>query len=255
MQILVVFYVMDKYNFTFSEMHLQNNFYIKDINVHGDSAQFWKYKIKDIDFYVPNYGNLLMFDSDYHDIDNKTQHKIIGTFLNNTVGEIKEQILINALECLNPNNFGQEFKNIGGIRPSDNIINLLNKICSDLSSKQFTFSDIIKRNFLKFLHNRIGTPLRDTEINYIKKSDIRPFRTGELVIWEKNYETYEIVLYINNISEYECECASKENDEFVIKQINKDLIYHYSDNEIIKQDTKNGDSYFNMDYIIESYIL
>ena len=30
MQILIVFYIMDKHNFTFNEMQLQNNFYIKD---------------------------------------------------------------------------------------------------------------------------------------------------------------------------------------------------------------------------------
>jgi hypothetical protein len=259
MQILIVFFIMDKHNFTFNEMQLQNNFYIKDINVFGDSAQFWKYKIKDIDFYVPNYGHLLLFDSDYHDLETHTNHKVIGKFLNDSTAEaeneIHQTIITNALKCLNSNNFGQEFKNIGGVRPSDNIINLLDRICADISTGKFTLSDVIRRNFLKYLHNRVGTSLRDSELSYVKKSDIKPFRTGEIAVWEKNYDSYEIVLYLNNSSEYECECASKENDTFVTKYVNKDLIYHYSDYETIKQDAKPGEPYFTMDYVIESYAL
>ena len=70
---------------------------------------------------------------------------------------------------------------------------------------------------------------------------------------EKNYDTYEIVLYINNASEYECECASKDKDSFIIKYVNKDLIYHYSDYETIKQDSKPNEPFFSLDYIIRRY--
>ena len=255
MQMLIVFYTMDKYNFTFNEMQLQNNFFIKDINVFGDSAQFWKYKIKDIDFYVPNYGHLLMFDSDYHDMESNKTHKIIGKFLNNSDESHIHQIIINnALKCLSSNNYGQEFKNIGGIRPSENIIILLDRICSDIRAN-LSFGEVIQRNFLKYLHNRVGTSLRDSELSYVRKSDIRTFRKVQLVVWEKNFDSYEIVVYLNNIGEYECECASREKDTFITKHVNKDLIYHYSDYETIKQDSKPGEPYFSMDYIIESYVV
>lgn len=255
-QMLATFYTMNKYNFTFNEMKLPNNFYIKDINVLGDSQQFWKYQIKDINFYVPNYGHLLMVDSDYHDLDDTNNFKVIGKFLNDKTpeDEVKRQIKINALNCLSINNYGQEFKNIGGIRPSDNILALLDRITSDIKS-DFTFEQVIERNFLKYLHNRVGTPLRDTEISYVKKTDVRPFRKGQLVVWEKNYDSYEIVLYLSNVGEYECSCASKENDTWVVKRVNKDLIYHYSEYETIKQDMKPSEPYLNLDYIIESYVL
>jgi hypothetical protein len=255
-QMLATFYTMDKHKFTLNDMKLPNNFYIKDINVLGDSPQFWKYQIKDIDFYVPNYGHLLLCDSDYHDLDDSTQFKVIGKFLNSNVdeAEIKRQIKINAINCLSLNNYGQEFKNIGGIRPSDNIMSLLDKITNDIKS-DIGFEQVIERNFLKYLHNRVGTPLRDTELPYVKKTDVRPFRKGQLVIWEKNYDSYEIVLYLSNVGEYECSCASKENNQWVVKHVNKDLIYHYSEYETIKQDMKPGEPYMNMDYIIESYTL
>jgi hypothetical protein len=255
MQMLIVFYTMDVHKFTFNEMQLQNNFYIKDINVFGDSAQFWKYKIKDIDFFVPNYGHLLMFDSDYHDMENNNTPKIIGKFLNNSdESHIHQTIVNNALKCLSSNNYGQEFKNIGGVKGSENIINLLDRICTDIRAN-LSFGEVIQRNFLKYLHNRVGTSLRDSELSYVQKSDIRPFRKGQLVVWEKNFDSYEIVIYLNNISEYECECASREKDTFITKTVNKDLIYHYSDYETIKQDSKPGEPYLSMDYVIESYVV
>jgi hypothetical protein len=255
MQMLIVFCVMDKYKFTFNEMQLQNNFYIKDINVQGDSAQFWKYKIYEIEYYVPNYGYLLMFDSDYHDLTNKTSLKIIGKFLSGTSDDIiKQAIIKNALNCLSSNNFGQEFKNIGGVRPSEYIINLLERICTNIKDGM-SFELVIQNNFLKYLHNRIGTPLRETEIQFVAKSDIRPFKKGQLVIWEKKFDFYEIVMFLSNINEYECKCASTENEIFVEKKVHKDLIYHYSNSEVIKQDSKPNEPYLSMDYIIETYIL
>ena len=258
-QILVVFYIMDKLKFTFREIQLQNNFYIKDINVFGDSAQFWKYKINNIDFYVPNYGHLLMFDSDYHDLENPNNKKIMAEFLNKMKDsdyekKLRETIKENALRCINANNFGQEFKNIGGYKPSEHIINLLNSINADIQN-DISYDEIIQRNFLKFLHNRIGTSLRQLELPYVRKTDVKPFRKGQLVVWEKSYDTYELVLYLNNTNQYECKCASKEGDSFVVKDVNKDLIYHFSDYETIKQDSKPNEPYMSMDYILESYTL
>ena len=78
MQIVIVFYVMTEYKFTFREMNLQRNFYVKDVGDFASTVQYWRYKIKDVDFYVPNYGHLLMFDSDYHDLTTKKDHKIIA---------------------------------------------------------------------------------------------------------------------------------------------------------------------------------
>jgi hypothetical protein len=253
-QMLVVFYAMDKYNITYTDMKLQNNFYIKDINVYGDSSQCWKYRINNIDYYVPNFGHLLMFDSDYHDIDTMYKQKTLASFLKNKETIIKEQIRRNAITCLNSNNFGQEFKNSGGSRPSETILKLLETINQDLRTG-LSYEKIIQNNFIKFLHNRIGTPLRQLEIGNIKRMDVSPFRKGQLVVWEKSYDNYEIVIYLDNKDEYNCNCATKENNLYIIKEISKDLIFHYSDYEIIQQDAKPNEAYMNMDYILETYNL
>lgn len=254
-QILISFYVMDKYNFTFVDMKLNSNFYIKDIGSTRDSVQYWKYTINFIDYYIPNYGSLLLVDSDYRDLDKKFPFKIISEFLGDDKDDIKENIRINAKTCLNSDNFGQEFKNIGGVRPSEEIFSLLNNIYKDLCNDKLTFEDIIKNNFLKYVHNRVGTPIRDPELRYIIKSDIRPFRKGNLVVYETRYQNYEILLYLENKDEYTCKCVTKENGDCIIRTIPKDLLYHYSNSEIIRQDIKVGEPSLNLDYIIENYVI
>jgi hypothetical protein len=169
--------------------------------------------------------------------------------------ELHDIIKVNAMKCLNSNNFGQEFKNNGGYKPSEYIINLLNSINDDIRNNNLTFDQIIQRNFLKFLHNRIGTPLRQLELPYVRKTDVKPFRKGQLVVWEKSYDTFEIVLFLDNKDMYIYNCASKDGNSIVIKDINKDLIYHFSDYETIKQDMKPGEPYMSMDYVIETYNL
>lgn len=253
-QILITFYVMDKYNFTFVDMKLNSNFYIKDLGSTRDSVQYWKYTINFIDYYIPNYGSLLLVDSNYRDLDKKFPFKIISEFLGDDKADIKENIRINAKECLNLDNFGQEFKNIGGVRPPEEIFTLLTNIYKDLDNN-LPFEEIIKNNFLKYIHNRVGTPIRDPELRYIIKSDIRPFRKGNLVIYESRYQNYDILLYLENKDEYTCECVTKENGNCIIKTISKDLLYHYSNSEIIRQDIKVGEPSLNLDYIIENYVI
>jgi hypothetical protein len=253
-QILISFYVMDKYNFTFSDMKLNSNFYIKDISATRESVQYWKYTVNFIDYYVPNYGSLVLVDSDYRDLDTKFKYKIISEFFEDDKDDIKNMIRANAKECLSLNNFGQEFKNKGGVRPSEDIMMLLTNITKDLDNNE-TFEKIIQNNFLKYVHNRIGTSIRDPEFRYIIKSDIRPFRKGNLVIYESRYQNYEILLYLNNNEESECQCVTKEKGNIIIKNFPKDLLYHYSDAEIIRQDIKVGEPSLNLDYIIENYVI
>jgi hypothetical protein len=62
-------------------------------------------------------------------------------------------------------------------------------------------------------------------------------------------------MYLENFDEYKCKCASTDKGEMVIKDCQKDLIYHYSENEIIKQDTLPGRPNISLDYIIETYTM
>ncbi len=263
-QMLSVFYLMDKMEFTFSEMSVKDNFYIKDVNVYGDSStQFWIYRISGIDFYIPCKGDLLMLDHNYHDLKDKSKKKIIGKIFEDSLDIIKSTTRANAINCINVNQFNASNSQL--VSPPESIMNLLTGINTDLTqtsseNTKLPYEELLLRHFAKFLHNRIGTMIRDTEKAYIKKNDIRPFVKGELVIYESKYDTYEIVLYLQNIDEYKCKCISRKKgpgDIYLseIVELNKDMIYHYSESEIIRQDVIPGQPSYSLDGLIETYIM
>jgi hypothetical protein len=65
---VMVFYVMYKLKFVFNEMNIEKNFYIKEYGTVHEKNYYNIYKIDDIEYFVPTYSYLLLFDSDFHDI-------------------------------------------------------------------------------------------------------------------------------------------------------------------------------------------
>jgi hypothetical protein len=268
-QMLIIFYIMNKYCFTIKEMAIDANIYIKDLNIFGDNKQFWQYTIENIDYYIPNFGHLVMFDNNYkvlNNPENKSKNRIIMKELDNDINEIKNTIIENAINCLNSANFGSIFTQNGGVGLSAKIGNLFDNINLELvnfkNSSNNNFDDFwskILHTYLQdYVHNRVGTPIRDNEVPYIRKNDNRPrpFKAGELVIYEEKFSTYKILLCIKN-SELSCKCINKNSssNNFEELDIPRDLLYHYSEFETIKQDGKFGEPIIGYEYILERYIL
>jgi hypothetical protein len=275
-QMFIIFYLMDKFKFTIREMDINSNFYIKDLNIYGDNKQYWQYTIENIDYYIPNHGHLVMLDHNYKDLtrtENIGKNKIIMRDFGDDSNEITNTIIDNAINCFHPNNFGSKFLEIGGVGLSPSIGDLFNQIEQDLVDKknelnsgnpdaiqpdQF-WSWFIRKYLINYVHNRVGTPIRDLEVIYIRKADSRPrpFKVGELVVWEEKFENYKILLVIENKDPNYCKCVSKNliSNEYIITDIPKDLMYHYSEYETIKQDGKQGEPIIGYETIIERYIL
>lgn len=264
-QILIIFYIMDKHKFTINEMNIESNFYIKILNVYGDNKQFWQYTIDNIDFYIPNFGILVMLDHNYKKLSDKSYKKILmnDVFVDD-VNNIQQTILNNAIKCLDSNNFGSNFTKNGGVELPENVkiyLNDINKKLTDCKSSipVNLWIDVIKTYLLDYVHNRVGTPIRDIEVNYINKFDTGPkkFKVGELVAQEVKYNTYKILLVID-ISSSNLECVSRnKSDTNKIEKISvsDDLLYHYSEYDSIKQDSKPGEPFIGNENIIERYIL
>lgn len=65
-QLVVAMIVLEKQKIAFRDFSLENNVYIKDLNVESNSTSnigYWKYRVNNVDYYVPNYGYLVMIDS------------------------------------------------------------------------------------------------------------------------------------------------------------------------------------------------
>ncbi len=266
-QMLSVFYLMEKQVFTFSDMSVTNNFFVKDVSIYGDSGnQFWLYRINGLEYYVPCRSDLLVVDHDYHDLTSGDK-KIIGAIYGDKEDEVRERVRLNAIKCISSNSFEVQDNTIATI--PDETRKLFENINKNLTEREtvegidkykYTLEEVIELNFAKFLHNRIGTMIRDNEKPYIKKNDIRPFSKGELVVYESKYDTFEIVMYLENLDEYKCKCITNNKVDTnkitsSIVELNKDMIYHYAESEIIKQDVLPGQPAISLDYLIETYTL
>jgi len=66
-QLVSAMLVLEQQEIAFRDFSLANNVFIKDLNVDPASGGIghWKYRINGIDFYVPNYGYLVLIDSSY----------------------------------------------------------------------------------------------------------------------------------------------------------------------------------------------
>ena len=296
-QVFIVFYVMFKLEFTYNQMIFQNNFYIKDLGSQENGlVSFWIYRIDGFEYYLPNYGSLLMFDSDYHDMEHKDEMKVFKTNYpnpsknNEEYGRdfVYEKIMENACNC-SDSVLGPEFAQVGGVIPDGKVIEYLNKfngkvkeikdgfmkneetgdttdIKHPLSKYKDEYKTIIHDVLKRFLHNRVGTVLRDNEVNFIRKEDTKPFKIGSMAVNEYEIDKYRFVIihsYVQNQPDsFNCyvkggnpndPTISVNNGDIITTKINKAQLFNYSENEPIKQDIKVNEPSLNFDYILETY--
>ena len=145
---------MYKYEFVFTEMSLQDNFYIKDLNIKNINS-YWIYNIDGIDFYIPNYGYLLLID---HSYKNNNEYKIIAKQFNDNSVDIKNCVINNTKKCLNQNNF--TINNFSGTNPPAGILNYITNINNQFNDDSVDitkFKNIICKSLKDYVHNRVGT--------------------------------------------------------------------------------------------------
>ena len=230
-QILIAFYVMDLKGIAIKEMSWSRHIFIKDLD-QDSSIGYWKYKIGGIDYYVPNMGYLVMIDSCFDDLkdstgiedlddgknikfklnadffeDSEAPIKYAGMDLHVTENNIKNVMIDNFKRVFSSNVFSSEFSNYGGIKPPQNIINLITKI-SEYNYKDYKnvgnedyLIDVILQNFSDFLHNKVGKVISENEKPqlYPDGNKIDLCKRGDLVAINFNYanDSYYWGIYIN----------------------------------------------------------
>jgi hypothetical protein len=201
-QLLLSMLIMFDKKIMFSEFSLENNVYIKDLRHNEQNVGIWKYIYNGIEYYVPNYGYLLLIDSNFGELLNDTQyilsptydptrinHKIKSTLLSdsNANGEIYKLCLERMINVFNRNNFGNSFNHSGGVPPTNSFLNKLDAITEIISAiKEEYFGpgavwngivsenrikeemrrlpmDLVIRSIFTLVHSRIGTALKDNE--------------------------------------------------------------------------------------------
>jgi hypothetical protein len=194
-QMLVALYVMQLKGIIINGFKIDRNVFIKDINIGGNVTNFWKYKVEGVEYYIPNYGYLVLIDSNFRDFEEKCtdamdpnhSHKIEGLFLDDCKLS-QEQIIEKTFEmfrtAIDPNIFGsQDFINDGGVKPPEEILRLLNNIKNVADTKPTMNIAYYIRTFMTmFLNNRVGSALAEGESNNVKRGAIKEFRKGQIVV-------------------------------------------------------------------------
>ena len=200
-QIFAALYTLEKNNIAIKNFSLEKNVFIKDIPVYGQAKKYWKYIIDGIEYYVPNYGFLVLIDSHFRDVsfqpvpllpNNAQPHTIDKTILNKELDstipdtDMKKSTIEMFHNAFNPSNYGQPFVNKNGAPPEPEIFDIM----TDIIAHQDYFKEYFNnpKNFMfKFLNNRIGTQLTSTEMMNIKESN--DFKKGQIIV-NKNQKMY-----------------------------------------------------------------
>lgn len=194
-QLLAGMYVMQLNGIALNEFSIENNVHIKDLSKDENNIGYWKYKINGMEFYVPNYGYLVVIDSKYQemhngienvDLTNETQlhymYKIYGTMFNDPQTFVDDLNKKNMLNVFNVNNFGVGFSQYGGIKPPTEIFAMISKINTMISDED-TMTNVFLETQQHFLNNRIGLMVKDIEKDQLVGDNIN-FKRGEMIAYK-----------------------------------------------------------------------
>jgi hypothetical protein len=265
--------VLQKKKIYINNFSLEKNVYIKDIYYDPLSIGSWIYRHNNIDYYIPNYGYILMIDTKFTDInvfdslikkddtDNK-EFKIYGSlYEKNNIYENDDQLLDNHIiknfkDCIDPDVYTYQFKIKNGVQPDESIINLLRKMYLDTETK---IENYLFKYFQQFLHNRLGTKLYKTEYdNLMMNGEVqivpRHEDIGNLVAYSTGNKEFEWVLYIKHVDGNKGRILIKKVESFIEYNVNIHNLFVYPFYEKIKPESRKNMK-FDENYIYESYNL
>lgn len=256
-QLLVGMYTMQLNNIAFRDFTLIDNVYIKDIQVHENSNNFWKYIIDGVEYFIPNHGYLVILDSNYK--DNNNGYKIMGEIFGDDKDIVYDMNFENFKNAFNPNNFSNAFTSAGGTKPPEDVLELINNIYinSSNSNADTDIGTYIIKFMRSFMNNRIGSLLTTSEIKSIRKNETREFKQGNIFIHEFMYDTYKFVMYVGDNNDDNALILSKDdpNDsDTILMTVPKSSLYNYSKYSPLKQIYKSK-TIFNDENLLETYVV
>jgi hypothetical protein len=258
--------VLQKMGIYMEKFSLENNIYIKDIFADPNAIGSWIYKVNNVNYYVPNYGYILMIDSKFADVEIDQQfikpntstnqkYKMYGNIYNENfnfdMNNIQSKILIQFKSIIDPDNFRQNLRVKGGSQPPDEILHLI----ENMHNKNLNeIKDYIPAFFGEFVHNRVGTLLTKTEVENISNFYRPKLVVGNIMVYEKRSQEYEWVIYLNKVDNFRSLILLKSGNEYKEEQVFNNKLYSYPENEKINFNTKKNMKY-DESYIFETYNL
>jgi hypothetical protein len=234
--------VLEKNEICFNNFSLENNVYIKDVQTDNTGDSCWVYRINNIEYYIPNYGYVLVLDSKYTDVKevkDEIQYKIYGNIFtqNSNVTDFGKLVKTTLIGFMNNESFKINKSNDLELEVEKIVRNI--KRCLEDSNYK-TIGSIIPDCFPEFFNNKVGkllTKLEKESFSIFNKPD---YREGNLMVRQKRYDEYEWVIYKkqNDTNKNKRIIINKDRikNEFIIEEVFSSTLYSYfqkvSPNEI-----------------------
>lgn len=265
-QIVSALYVMQIHGIYMRCMTIEDNVYIKDLQTFGKAKGYWKYIINGVSYYVPNYGYIVLIDSNFKDIipENKMLEKCkreYKIYTSNICGKkypmknIRNNVFQNYKKIINTNAFSKEHTQNNVNRPPESIMRIIEKMMEDPETDNI--GNIIFKHFRPLMNNRIGTFLRkDTELPNIR--DINsPFKKGDMAIEIIEDEVYKWCSIADIAKDGEIEIITRDDvkcNDFTNKKVRVETLKQYSSTEKIDQNIIK-DVNLSEEELLETYII
>ena len=264
-QIVSALYVMQLHGIYMRNMTMEDNIYIKDLQNYGKSAGYWKYIIDGISYYVPNYGYIVLVDSNFKDIFPpgktiercKREYKIYTADIigkKYSLESIQKKVYENYKNIISTNAFTKEHTRNNVTKPPDSIMKLLETMMEDSLTN---LGEVISKYFRPLMNNRIGTLLnKDTEIPNIREIT-GLFKKGEMAIEVLEDEIYKWCMVVRYKEDGIVEIITRENpksNDFLTKDIRIETLKQYSTTSKIDQNT-DLDINLSEEELLETYVL
>lgn len=267
-QIMSALAVLQKHGIHIANMTLEDNIYIKDLYAEGSTIGYWIYEIDGVSYYVPNYGYLVLVDSNFKDITptvrvqerSGREYKIhastdiFGESVNSS--DVFESNYQNYRNIISVNAFSKEHTKNGVMRPPDEVMTFIQDV---MNSPEKDIGKIIASKFGRLMNNRIGTFLKkDVETSNIR-AVTGDFVKGEMAIQTIDNNTYKWVMVMSEIdSDGNVKIMDRDDvrkNSFYEKTVSKSNLQQYSLSEKIEQNINEPNVIFNEANLIETYII
>ena len=245
-QIMSALHAMQVHGIYLREMTMQDNIFIKDLKIYGNSVNHWRYVIDGISYYIPNYGYIVLVDSNYKDIiPNVTitkkcdrLYKCYGCDISGDsfdIDDCRKGVYQNYKKIMNSNSFTGEYVKNDVFKPPERVMAMLEAMTVDTEED---LGVVILKYFQNFMHNRIGTHLKkDTEVPNIREQSGLPKR-GDMVVEVVGDEDFRWATVVDVGTDGNMNILSKEetdDDYFVDKLVNINSVKAYPRTEHITQ--------------------
>lgn len=228
-QLLYACAVLEQNEIYFNNFSLENNVFIKDVQSDGTGNSCWVYKIDNVEYYVPNYGYMVVIDSNYADVKEVTsdqQYKIYGKMfgsLNGKVTNFKNELRNKLKEMLKPDTY----KSNDGNEIEPEVVSLLTTISNSTKVSSTPLIDIFSDCFPEFFNNKIGkllTKIEKESFNLLNKPD---YRIGSLMVRQRRYDEYEWVIFAGDDSGNKKIVFTKNGDRYEKVSVFSSSLFSY----------------------------